>query len=109
MIVFFDSDTDQIRIIKECVDKVHVCRTFATLVKKLEDECDLLFLNLDVGIEIVNWIEDNNPFIRKIIIHSDDHIMAQKCRIKLKELKYITWWIPFDELIERIQRGKLNE
>ena len=86
-----------------------------TIDKLIEKEWDWVFLDHDLGdenhvdsgredtgMEVVRWIEQNKPIIRKgVIVHTLNAPAGESMRDKLIAVDYSVEFIPFTNLITR--------
>ena len=104
-----DSD-NRIAEFKHYHPDIIVCKTSQCGIDKLMmiDHVDILFLDHDLGgetfvpsfepntgMEVVRWIEKNNPSIGRVIIHSWNPDGAKYMRMALDRAGYDVVYIPF--------------
>ena len=118
MIIFLDDDRNRINHFRSKVPSVMVARTAKKCIELLSktEECGILFLDHDLGgevytdshsqncgMEVVRWIEKNEPCIRQIIVHSHNHYAAQDMVTRLKLKKYKVDYVPYIKLIQNLE------
>ena len=66
-----------------------------------EDEWNILFLPSSQ--EIVDWIVENEPIIRNIIIHSEDFPSADAMAKQLRKARYKVSKVPMPTLLQNLR------
>ncbi len=114
-ILFFDFMSEHIKIFKSKIPHIQIAKTVEECINKLEkDDCSILFLGMNEykNGKIVEWIVNQEPVIRQVIIYSDisqiftQHESTQFNIKTLQKFKYKAEYIDFFKLIERLEDFK---
>ena len=107
-ILFLGNDNKRIKLFKQSVKTAKIAKTAEECIKilKTEDRWSIVFLE-NTNIKIVDWIVENQPFIRNIIIHSDEQptpTITDKILLdKLKDAQYKAVYIPFNTMMKNLE------
>jgi DNA-binding NarL/FixJ family response regulator len=118
MILFLDDHDERAESFKRFAPKGHVIvvKTAKECIETLAgQEWNIVFLDHDLedtlqsednnGMTVVRWIVENNPFIRQIIVHSNNKPAADNMVIMLQKASYIAAHIPFTTLITNLRKA----
>ena len=111
-ILFLDDDEKRIDTFGKKIypDFANIVTTASTAIQYLNSipNWDYVFLDHDLGgeqlvnsnrkdcgMEVVRWIIQSRPHIKKIIVHSWNNIAAEEMVAKLKDAGYNTEYKPF--------------
>ena len=129
MIIFLDDDSHRTKLFKQNISPdirqlVKTCKTAQECIELIEqaENVYILFLDHDLGgevwvdseredcgMEVVRWIEVNQPPIRQIIVHTMNDGAAYNMVKKLKAAQYNAVELPFEtELLTNLQNGNLT-
>jgi hypothetical protein len=106
MIIFLDKDVQKKRTFKMKVPKAKIVNSEAGCIKALEAEDFINILFLGCGIDVVAWIEEHQPKIRNIIVHSTDSSAATRIVDELTRCQYSAAYIPWELLETRLEGFK---
>lgn len=108
-IVILEDDDNRIETFLEMFPWAKVVKTANECIKLLKKPCDLLFLDHDLGgeiyvdtdhkntgSEVVRWIEEYRPKIKKIIVHSYNSAASDVMVKVLNRCGYDVARIPFN-------------
>jgi rhodanese-related sulfurtransferase len=110
-ILFLDSDKDRQKLFKRKIPGSHVVvvgdsEEFIKELKK-QEVWNIVFLGCDVENEtVINWIKDNEPQIRNIIVHNHDGVIGTQAVQTLKKQKYEASYLPFSVMMENLEKIK---
>lgn len=118
-LIFLDDDENRCNLVrKKLPGMVKYAHTAQDCIKRIQEmeEISILFLDHDLGgevyvdtdredcgMEVVRWIENNNPLIRNIVVHSMNKPAADEMVQRLQDASYNASYVPFTVLIERIK------
>jgi len=124
MILFLDDSLDRISIFKQHFPSTVVATTAKDCIERLKDpiEWSVVLLDHDLndeifvdsdrkdcGMEVVRWICKEKPILGKIIIHTHNYIASLLMFNTLSKASYDVQMIPFDQLLEKINKYKERE
>ena len=115
MILFLDDNPYRTKKFLQCWPSAHTAETAAQMIELLQntrqEPADFVFLDHDLGgeegcdsndvntgMEVVRFVEDNKPLVRKFIVHTLNHPAGVRMREKLLDAGYEVVYIPFTVL-----------
>jgi len=120
MILFLDDNPERCKAFKAKVPDATIVKTAEGCIKQLETDTEwsMVFLDHDLGgemhvdsgredcgMEVVRWIVENDPFIRRIFVHTHNPPAAVAMSEALRQARYTVDAIPFSNLIMMIEEN----
>lgn len=123
-ILFLDDNKQRRKSFKSKVPAAQMVETAKACISKLaKDENEVwnfLFLDHDLGgeeyvssdredtgMEVVRWIQENEPQIRNIIVHSHNGPAGMEMVRKLQDAQYTAMYVPFSMMIDNLEKVAL--
>ena len=118
-ILFLDDNSQRLKSFKSKVPSAKTCKTAQECIEILQKQevWNIVFLDHDLGgeemvesgredcgMEVVRWIQENEPQIRNIIVHSHNGPAGMEMVNKLQDAKYIASYVPYSIMIENLEK-----
>jgi len=118
MILFLDDNPERCKAFRAKIPHADIVNTAEDCIKQLktDTEWSMVFLDHDLGgeihvdslredcgMEVVRWVVQNEPFVRRFFIHSHNPPAATAMSEALKQARYTVDVIPFRNLITMIE------
>jgi len=122
-ILFLDDDPYRTKHFKSKKPFAVCVATAKGCIEELQkDDWDYVFLDHDLGgetfvdsdqeetgMEVVRWIQENKPNIKKVIVHSLNYPAATNMLSKITDLEYNAVYVPFVSLLNQLEEVMNND
>ena len=107
-ILFLDNNKQRQRDMRSKVPSAKIVSTAEVCIKNIqkEDVWNILFLEGDTcgGVEVVQWIVENEPQVRNIIVHAENPDTGMEMVQALQAAKYRANYMPFNTMIKNMEK-----
>jgi len=107
-ILFLDDDKKRQRDFRSKVPSAKIVSTAEVCINNIqkEDVWNILFLEGEScgGTEIVQWIVENEPQVRNIIVHAQNPDTGMEMVQALKSAQYQASYMPFNTMLKNMEK-----